>query len=532
MRSGQVLRDLLLEPAEHDRPHAAGEQRARGLRGAAVVLLEELAALRQVTGVDEFHDAPQIEQPVFQRRAGKGELVLGLERLGRSGDHRLGVLDVLRLVQDDGAEGEFLERSEVAAQQRVVGDNEIVLRNLLPQGVAMLARGEQQHLHAGDELLRLALPVEDDARGADDEAGRGAPFLAQVLHPRERLHGLAQAHVIGQQRAEAEARGVGEEVEAGLLVGAQLGAQTLGLRDFGNAGKIIHRVAQELERAAAVFGGQKRFELLPRARLRAGHLERAELLLLAADLHADLGQRGDGLGELRRFLAFQPGAVGQLDVGIVALLQPGPVGLGHGDGLVLPFGLDAEPVDAGRLDLELGEAAALAADEVLEALVREIVPGGAAVAPVLEQRRDCRRAGAPATSRSCRDGRKARPARPRSPSTRPAPRPRRHRRARRPRFPRPARNGRGATRRRFPRHRGRPFRAPRDGCSCPARRSGWLAAAFWSSRRRSIPRGASPRARRRGGGSAARRRRRAGNRTSACAGTGRRCIFTCCCRCG
>ena len=38
---GQILRDLLLQAAQHDGPHPAGEQRARGLRGAAVVLLEE-----------------------------------------------------------------------------------------------------------------------------------------------------------------------------------------------------------------------------------------------------------------------------------------------------------------------------------------------------------------------------------------------------------------------------------------------------------------------------------------------------------
>ena len=108
---GQILRDLLLQAAQHDRPHAAGEQaRARAASRAAIVLLEELAPVGQVAGMDEFHDAPEIEQPVFQRRAGERELVLGLQRLGRARDHRLGILDVLRLVQDDGAEGKFLQR--------------------------------------------------------------------------------------------------------------------------------------------------------------------------------------------------------------------------------------------------------------------------------------------------------------------------------------------------------------------------------------------------------------------------------------
>ena len=78
--------------------------------------------------MDEIHDAPQIEQAVFQRRAGERELVVGLERLGRARDHRLGILDDLRLVENDGAEGKFLQRGEIAPQQRVVGDDEIVLR--------------------------------------------------------------------------------------------------------------------------------------------------------------------------------------------------------------------------------------------------------------------------------------------------------------------------------------------------------------------------------------------------------------------
>ena len=224
---GQILRDLLFQAAQHDGPHPAGEKRARRLRRAAVVLLEEFSALGQVAGMDEFHDAPEIEQPVFQRRAGERELVLGLERLGRARDHRLGIFDVLRLVENDGAEGKFLQRGEIAPQQRVVGDDEVVLRNFLAQAVAMFARGEQQHLQLRGELRRFAVPVEDDAGRADDEARRRALRFAQVLQPGERLHRFAEAHVVGQQRAEPEARGVGEKMKARFLVGPQLGAQAL-----------------------------------------------------------------------------------------------------------------------------------------------------------------------------------------------------------------------------------------------------------------------------------------------------------------
>ena len=44
--------------------------------------------------------------------------------------------------------------------------------------------------------------------------GAGPCVFAQMLQPRERLHGFAEAHVVGEQRAELEARGVGEKMEA------------------------------------------------------------------------------------------------------------------------------------------------------------------------------------------------------------------------------------------------------------------------------------------------------------------------------
>jgi len=136
----------------------------------------------------------------------------------------------------------------------------------------MLAGGEQQHLHAGDELLGLALPVEDDAGRADDEAGRGTFFLAQMLQPGKRLHRLAETHVVGQQGAQAEPRGVGEEVETRFLVRPQLGAQALGLGNLGHSLEIGDGLPQLLEDVATRLVRDERLKLFPRGRLRAGHL--------------------------------------------------------------------------------------------------------------------------------------------------------------------------------------------------------------------------------------------------------------------
>ncbi len=261
---GQILRDCFYRRRSMMGRMRLEMKRAGRLRGAAVVLLEKLAAIGQIAGVDKFHDAPEIEEAVLERRAGEGELVNGAEGLGRLGDHRFGIFDVLRLVEDDGAEGKFLEGGEVAAQERVVGDDEVVLRNHLAQTVAVLAGGEEEDFLAGRELGRLALPVEDDAGRADDEAGDGAFLLAHELEPGERLDGFAKAHVVGEERAELEAGSVGKKTEAGFLVGAQLGDEAFRLGDLGQALEIDDRLAELLDDRFA-FAIDEDFQIFPDA---------------------------------------------------------------------------------------------------------------------------------------------------------------------------------------------------------------------------------------------------------------------------
>ena len=58
----------------------------------------------EITGLDEINDAPQIEQPIFQRRAGQRKAMLGLQLLHRLRDLRAGVLDELRFVENHRAE--------------------------------------------------------------------------------------------------------------------------------------------------------------------------------------------------------------------------------------------------------------------------------------------------------------------------------------------------------------------------------------------------------------------------------------------
>ena len=80
------------------------------------VSVEELFLVAEVAGLDEIHDAPQIEQPVFQRGAGERDFIFALQLLDRLRDLRTGIFDELRLVQNHGAEGKFMELLEIATQ--------------------------------------------------------------------------------------------------------------------------------------------------------------------------------------------------------------------------------------------------------------------------------------------------------------------------------------------------------------------------------------------------------------------------------
>src|SRR6185436_13422346 len=102
--------------AQQQRAELGGETAARDALGALslraalrLVGLDEMLLIAEVAGLDEVHDAPQIQQPVFERRAGEGELVLALELLHGLRDLRAGVLDELRLVENHRAERELLQ---------------------------------------------------------------------------------------------------------------------------------------------------------------------------------------------------------------------------------------------------------------------------------------------------------------------------------------------------------------------------------------------------------------------------------------
>ena len=163
-------------------------------------------------------------------------------------DLRARIFDELRLVQDHRAEGKLVKFLQVAPEQRVVGDDDVVLRDLLAQIVPRRAAFEHEHLHARSEPLGFAPPVVQHGRRADDERRLGILGVA-FLEPREpgqSLERFAEAHVIGENAAELYLHQMDEEIEAVLLIRPEFRLQTFRQVGGGNAFEITDAVAQGL----------------------------------------------------------------------------------------------------------------------------------------------------------------------------------------------------------------------------------------------------------------------------------------------
>ncbi len=166
-------------------------------------------------GVEELHDRPQVADVVFDRGAGEGDAVVARQRACGLRLLRFGVLDVLRLVEDDAGPVYFLENVEVAVEQGVAGEDESVLLRLLLERGAFLALTAvvNQDRQIGREALRFLVPVADDGHGADEQHRSPAIAFPVALDEGERLHGLAETHVVGQAGAQAR---TAQEAEPGV----------------------------------------------------------------------------------------------------------------------------------------------------------------------------------------------------------------------------------------------------------------------------------------------------------------------------
>ena len=238
------LRRVLLAP-EDERLHDRAQPLERPLVAAQLDRprerpLEPLARAEQAR-VDDVHDRPELAEPVLDRRAGhrelpaRGEPAQRLRALGR------GVLDVLRLVEQHPVPGDPRERVGVAGGDVVGGDDDVAVRRdhrerLSRQPAHPVVEVDAQRRR---EPLDLGAPLADDAHRADDErrAERvvAPPLLALGDEHRDRLHRLAEPHVVGQDRADPEVAEQPQPAVAALLEGEEVELHRGGRRQRAEA---------------------------------------------------------------------------------------------------------------------------------------------------------------------------------------------------------------------------------------------------------------------------------------------------------
>ena len=101
---------------------------------------------------------PQLAEVVFERRASHAQPVPRIKPAQRPGRAAAGVLDHLRLVEDQQVPGLLAQRGDVAPQQRVGGEHHVVLGDALEVARPRAAL-QREHTQRGRKARRLALPV-------------------------------------------------------------------------------------------------------------------------------------------------------------------------------------------------------------------------------------------------------------------------------------------------------------------------------------------------------------------------------------
>jgi hypothetical protein len=232
---GQILFHLRLGAAQQKRPHARGEAAAGKGIVLAVEAAEKMRLIAQRAGHGKCEDAPQIEQAVFNRRAGQREAMLGLQHAGGLRGLRTWILNVLCFIQNCRQPGHTCDLGRKVAQLRIVDDQQVAGFARSGKLRARFA-APQADAQVGIKPLGFGVPIVHDGLGADDQRRVGSWGLSiavcfpQPGQPGQRFEGFAQAHVVGQHAAETVQRQVSKKMKTFGLIRPHFGADGRGQR--------------------------------------------------------------------------------------------------------------------------------------------------------------------------------------------------------------------------------------------------------------------------------------------------------------
>ncbi len=187
--------------------------------GGDAILVDEAVGGAEAAGIDEFDDAVEVIEAVFERCAGEDEGEAGLEAFDDAAGFGFPVFDALGFIEDDEVPVAALDFEVVAEDLFVVADGEkfwaVVLGSALGDGAA-------DELYAAvTEFGDFIAPLGFEGGWADDEDAADASVAGEELGDADALDGFAEAHFIGENGA-AFSGGEGDAVH---LIGQELGVQ-------------------------------------------------------------------------------------------------------------------------------------------------------------------------------------------------------------------------------------------------------------------------------------------------------------------
>ena len=178
-------------------PIQVAEPRRPPLLVQFVVVAVEPEQRSEDRRVEELEDRIHLVDAVLERRAGQHECVRAPQHLDRARGLGVPVLDALRLVEHDDVGTELLfDRPKVHSDLFVVAEREEG-RTSVHLAPRIRPAEDDLELEVGEQpdLLR---PLALERGRRHDEHARGPAEIPNDRASRDRLHGLSQAHVVGQ----------------------------------------------------------------------------------------------------------------------------------------------------------------------------------------------------------------------------------------------------------------------------------------------------------------------------------------------
>ena len=195
--------DVRLAAAEHERRDAAHEFAFQlGACGDLRIFLAEGIEGAEEAGMEEVEHAPEVFCGILQRGAGEDDPAGGRDGFAGACVEAERILDVLRLVQDQRRPFDGGDLLDVAAHERVRGNDDFARGCLFPKRTAVRAV-HHERAEPRQEAFDLGCPVSDQRGGADDQGGEA--FLRGDGEESEDLDGLAEAHFVREDEVASAA---------------------------------------------------------------------------------------------------------------------------------------------------------------------------------------------------------------------------------------------------------------------------------------------------------------------------------------